>query len=257
MSGLSELDLYNLSTTFSLVDAAILIAGGNPTETEFDEESCSEVKKTHGHEAYTRTFEALRHAALKGELEVDFSFSVPYRIGDPLLDEGDPHDPFVRADLFVQAGAKVANALVYRGELPSEESKAGLHICRVPNWHKSTVQRDVLKDWLRSCSVFPEALFPEGHEDEILNQSGPRYAPKLACAVAAWRAVQAAAPSRTVKQTLEAWVISNGARFGLGDDGVVSKKVAAEVATLANWNRTGGAPATPGSLPTKNETTSR
>lgn len=113
----------------------------------------------------------------------------------------------------------------------------------------SRVELDSLRAWLRSRGLRTGFFFP-GNDDrpDYLDQSHPRFAPKLAAAVQAWMAVQdTPASGRSPKQTLVKWLRENAAAVGLTDEeGVVNETGVEEVAKVANWQLTGGAPKTPG-----------
>jgi hypothetical protein len=114
----------------------------------------------------------------------------------------------------------------------------------------SRVELDSLRAWLRRRGLKTGFFFP-GNDDrpDYLDRSHPRFAPKLAAAVQAWMAVQetAEAAGRSPKQTLVKWLRENAAAVGLTDEeGVVNETGVEEVAKVANWQLTGGAPKTPG-----------
>lgn len=114
----------------------------------------------------------------------------------------------------------------------------------------SRVEVESLRAWLRSRGLKTGFFFP-GNDDRpyYLDRSHPRFAPKLAAAVQAWMAVQDIAESsgRSPKQTLVKWLRENAATVGLTDEeGRVNETGVEEVAKVANWQLTGGAPKTPG-----------
>jgi hypothetical protein len=78
-----------------------------------------------------------------------------------------------------------------------------------------------------------------------LNPEHPRYSPKLAAAVSAWLAYEGV-PGRSPKQTLTKWIEGHAEGFGLTDKNNSPQPEAInEVAKVANWQRSGGAPSTP------------
>lgn len=116
---------------------------------------------------------------------------------------------------------------------------------------ESTVQVDSLREWLRRRGVKTGFFFPEEVElPDYLDKSNPRFAPKLAAAVQAWLAIAGREDTgrRSPKQALEKWLREHAAELGLTDqDGKVNETGVEEIAKVANWQLTGGAPKTPSS----------
>ncbi|HAU4893602.1 TPA: hypothetical protein F3X99_10325 [Aeromonas hydrophila] len=78
---------------------------------------------------------------------------------------------------------------------------------------------------------------------DYLDPSHPRYSQKLAASVLAWEAMEDESLLRGVppKRAITKWLQDNHKAIGLE----LSKNGIDEAATVANWNTTGGAPATP------------
>ncbi|WP_273758505.1 hypothetical protein [Bartonella sp. AU55XJBT] len=111
-----------------------------------------------------------------------------------------------------------------------------------------------LKEWLLSCGYRPAFFFPKNDSDNIKdhkytfqNPNHPRYAPKLAAAVAAWEEVSEAAPNKSVKATLAEWVQENAEKY-VKKNGELTKDFIEQVSSVANWDPTGGAPKTKASV---------
>lgn len=111
---------------------------------------------------------------------------------------------------------------------------------------KSSVEVDSLRHWLISRGIRTGFFFPDGTEaPDYLDPTNPRYAPKLAAAVCAWQSVTDSG-GKSPKQALTKWLRENAALFGMADDdGMPIKQAIDEVAKVANWNHSGGAPKTP------------
>lgn len=110
---------------------------------------------------------------------------------------------------------------------------------------KSTVDVEELKRWFNSRNFRPKFFYYEPEIQEFKNFNHPRYAAKLAAIVSAWEATKEAAPNKTVKQTLALWLNKNAVQFDLiDDDGTPRKKTIEELASIANWEPSGGAPKT-------------
>ena len=81
-----------------------------------------------------------------------------------------------------------------------------------------------------------------------LDPSHPRYAPKLAAAIAAWIAIEdeTMVLRKSPKQALASWLIQHADEFSLLDEsGKPNETGIEECAKVANWQRKGGAPKTP------------
>jgi hypothetical protein len=113
----------------------------------------------------------------------------------------------------------------------------------------SRVEVEALKGWLVSRGVRPSFFFPDATDTpDYLDQNHPRYAPKLAAAVAAWQAV-AEPGGKHPKQALVKWLRENAKDFKLtDDDGKPNETGIEEAAKVANWQPSGGAPKTPSGI---------
>lgn len=112
----------------------------------------------------------------------------------------------------------------------------------------SFIQRDSLVQWLAGRGVRSGFFFPGDVTDtpDFLDRSNPRYAPKLAAAVMAWRAVTDPG-KKSPKQALERWLREHAADYGLADDNGNPVAIAIEECSkVANWRTKGGAPKNPG-----------
>jgi hypothetical protein len=114
----------------------------------------------------------------------------------------------------------------------------------------SRVEVESLRAFLRRRGLKTGFFFPDDVDlPDYLDKSHPHHAPKLAAAVQAWQAVEgrAEASGRSPKQMLVKWLRENAAALGLTDeDGVPNETGVEEIAKVANWQLTGGAPKTPG-----------
>lgn len=113
--------------------------------------------------------------------------------------------------------------------------------------HRSCVEVAGLKGWLAEKGIKSGFFFPEPDSHDFLDPNNPRYARKLAAAVRAWRATGDELTSgRSPKQVLANWLRKNAAEFGLCDeDGKPNETGIEEIAKVANWQPSGGAPRTP------------
>ena len=115
------------------------------------------------------------------------------------------------------------------------------------NLVESRVDVESLRQWLETRGIRTGFFFPAATDaPDYLDPKNPRYAPKMAAAVRAWQSVTDAG-ARSPKQALEKWLREHAAEFGLTDeDGNAVNKAMEECSTVANWQRGGGAPKTPG-----------
>jgi hypothetical protein len=107
-----------------------------------------------------------------------------------------------------------------------------------------------LREWLVERRVKSKFFFPDGvPAADYLNPSDSCFSPKLSAAVKAWEAIRANpffTKARSPKQALIKWLNEHATELGLADDdGRPITKAIEDVATVANWNTTGGAPKTP------------
>lgn len=111
------------------------------------------------------------------------------------------------------------------------------------DYHTSYVDVESLVKWLTgrgySCSTFAA---PTDHATGFRDPDHPRYSAKLAAVAEAWEKYDESEPG-TPKQRIAKWLRLNAARFGLTDkDGSPMENVIEDLAKVANWATTGGAP---------------
>lgn len=150
--------------------------------------------------------------------------------------------PACRAAIeFAVAQKKVEGSLNYYDGDYNDESRL--------NNHASWVEVDSLKKWLLSKGFNNHFFFfPDGVEHEFLDTNHPRYAPKLAAAVLAWRALDdpESLKAKSPKQALQRWLNLHAAEFDLCDgEGKPTESAIEDIAKVANWQTKGGAPSTP------------
>jgi hypothetical protein len=126
------------------------------------------------------------------------------------------------------------------------ESPMAEHI----DFANSRVEVNSLKAYLSGRGLKTGFFFPEGSDfPDYLDPTHPRYAPKLAAAVLAWKATgdDATTKGKTPKQALIKWLREHASEFDMtDDDGKPNETGIEEAAKMANWQPTGGAPKTPG-----------
>ncbi|POA99825.1 hypothetical protein C2134_04435 [Chromobacterium sinusclupearum] len=131
--------------------------------------------------------------------------------------------------------------------IPSLSYEPVVIYCETPDWGKSTVAVSDLVAWLEAAGIRTGFFFPNTTDSpDYLDPKNPRYAPKLAAAVKAWKAVTDES-GKHPKQALTTWLNEHAAEFGLTDsNGLPIKMSIEDCAKVANWKPAGGAPTTPG-----------
>ena len=226
---MDSLDYWRLCDEVSVVDAALLIVGEEPSVQREYNERWDADKRPLGYDA-AKT--AIGNAILGGRLAATIRRDAHERGYDeePRQSEGKRKD-----------GIKT---IIYQNE---------------PNWCMTTVKVEDLKAWLLSRG-FKTGFFFADHIDapSYLDTAHPCYAPKLAAAVDAWQAIasdEALLNGKTPKQAIEKWLRENASRFGLSDDdGNPNKDGIEQISKVANWRPEGGAAKTRGNPPTPKKT---
>ncbi|MBU2837204.1 hypothetical protein HF292_007460 [Acidithiobacillus ferruginosus] len=134
---------------------------------------------------------------------------------------------------------------------PPEEDRECIVVVKSPDWNKTTIEREDLREWLRSRGVTNGFFFSEAErqgEPEYLNPKHPHYALKLAALVRAWEYVSNTPDyerGKSVKQRIEKWLTVNAESLGLADEeGMPRKGTIQDISPIANWDTKGGAPTT-------------
>jgi len=260
-----NLDYWRLLDDLTVIDAAILMTGNNPSEKEqcFDNEDEMAIYNSDGSYKYIQktdyknfapAFKALRNAIFSNKLSAVISFNARENINYPIksylvdeeyydmqsIDLGDG-ETTIDFDMLIRSYGHTIN-IMKLNQIDILKSSKSLCILKEPNWNNTTIDVDDLKAWLESRSFFPEFFFPNATQGGFKDKTHVRYSPKLACAIAAWDTVKKAQPNKSVKESIAAWVQSNGVNFGIGgSDGIVSQKAIEQIATVVNWNTKGGA----------------
>ncbi len=200
------LDYWRLCDELSVIQAALLIAGCDPSSDAGYVEGWDAEQRPPGYEAAkTAISNALRREVITGRLI-------------PLYE----HD----------INGNTCGAIEESIDLSS-----------------SRIEVESLRRWLAGRGLKTGFFFPEERDfGDYLDPGHPRYAPKLAAAVQAWRATEneSAISGKSPKQALMKWLRVHAADFGLADeDGKPNETGIEEAAKVANWQPTGGAPKTP------------
>ena len=203
---MEALDYWRLCDELNIIQAALLIVGCDPGDQEDYIENWSAEKRPLGYQA-AKT--AIRNALVRQSI-----------VGNRV--------PIYEHDINGDACGEI-------------ESSVDLK--------KSRIEVASLRTWLAARGVKSGFFFPDtGMVPDYLDPRHPRYAPKLAAAVRAWLASESesAISGKSPKQALVRWLREHGLQYGLTDgDGKPNETGIEEVAKVANWQPTGGAPKTP------------
>ncbi|MDQ1848545.1 hypothetical protein Q9299_09630 [Gemmobacter fulvus] len=236
--------LWLLAPELSVEDAAILIAGGDPGAVDYeyqgpyDQGPAQTVKRTKGHPGFTPVFASLRAAVRRGELKARVSYPARHS------DQFSGHSPFAEFHLVTRADLERVFGMQDR-DFPCRGER--FEIQKEPDWAETTVEVSDLREWLKSRGFTRGFFFRQTdfEPDAFMDPTHDHFAPELALAVAAWRALASEQKfPRGVKAGIEAWIDANPDAWR-GDDDL---KGAAKdrVVTLANWRKIGGAPTSGG-----------
>jgi hypothetical protein len=119
-------------------------------------------------------------------------------------------------------------------------------LCQEPDWDKTILQYDDIKEYLNSVNWFPEFFFAANNNQVILDQRNPRYAAELACAVAAWLATSDLDADQSPKAALIKWIDQNANNYTRSDmNDKISHEGRKRIAVVSNWDKDGGARTTP------------
>lgn len=247
----TDLRLWRLVKNVSVEDAAILIAGGDPNTTDLEESSwCIEpfkVKRTTGHNGFLPAFEALKDAIRNRELKASFAHQADYTDGYSKKIDGETW-AYLTTDITDMKLTIEEHAFNYV-QPPKGET---VLISVEPDWKRTSVDVEDLKAWLRSRG-FRDGFFvsdtdaekDEDSREAFMDIKHDHFAPELAMAVSAWRALEGQSVfKRSPKASIERWIDENpDAWQGPAELGTTAKE---RIVTLVNWKKEGGAPRSKG-----------
>ncbi len=230
---MDSMDYWRLNDELSVLDAALLIVGCDPSGESSYAEGWAIEQRPEGYEAAKR---ALMTAINGKRLRASIRYSAREYGWAERLNDIEASE----AEFMTISGSSL--------EDDERLSKQGDFVYQIfPDWKLTTVKVDDLRTWLAQRGLRPTFFFPEGRSEtaDYLNPHHPRYAPKLAAAVRAWQAVDDPKGVHP-RQALEKWLREHSVEFGLTkEDGKLSEKGIGECSTVANWRPGGGAPKTP------------
>jgi len=111
-----------------------------------------------------------------------------------------------------------------------------------PDPQLTMIAIDDLKLWLKENNV--TASFFAQEQYDPLNSAGQYYAPKLAAAIQAWKAIaadeSAIKANGNVKQAIEHWLAHHSEEFDLSKNGKINQAAFEQISAVTNWLPEGG-----------------
>lgn len=233
--------LWRLSDHLSVEDAAILIAGGDPSAEDevylegLDRMHTVRGKRTDGHPGFVPAFTALKTAVRQGKLSARFE----YKLSSGYKSRQD-EDCWVVSHRILDDPAKLE---IIHGK----DDSISILMWTEPDWSRTMLDVLDLKVWLQEKGLKTGFFFPasQAGEDDFMDPSHKHFAPELALAAAAWRGLSQRQKSpKGVKAAIDEWITSNPSAWL--DEEKISTAARDRIITLANWNRSGGANPTGG-----------
>lgn len=225
MSELKPIDFWHFCEDLTVVQAALLILGHDPSELQSEVFKENTLFKPAGFDAI---FSGITQAIINEKLNARFRSEAYELHGFVTVRNGERFDRL---------------AIGNDGE-----------VCRIaykkkPNWDLTTVNVDDLKAWLLSRNIKPAFFFDEqsSNTPDYLDPNHPRYSEKLAATVKVWLAMNDSnlLEGKAIIPTLENWLESRYKELGLTYKNEINKTAIKECAKVANWNPDGGATKTP------------
>ena len=238
-----SIDFWRLCDEFNIVQAALLIVGGDASSAK-DVEDWKLDDRPQGYEAAKtaicgglKNFD--RYEKKYGEVDVD---GFPLETEDSTQLDIDQELDARRLSLLSRS-IRGELIMVYKMDVRSDDMGLANGIIDLD---KSTVNAQSLKEWLGLKGFRTGFFFPEPAETmDFLDPTHLRYAPKLVAAVRAWQAVTHPG-KKSAKQALDKWLREHATEFGLtNDDGKPIEQAIEECSKVANWKPKGGVNKTP------------
>ncbi len=226
---------WRVATEISVENAAILMVGGDPEETDpvhigpFPENFAYE-KRTTGHKGFQSALNALTGAILAGDIPVQVRYQPKekedseacrtFELGSSREDHSAKFLSFGNGCLRIGVG--VVNFLAE------------------PDWAASMIRVSDLRDWLRSKGMAQGVFFasPVSETFPFQDPDDDRFAPELDLAITAWRALKTEPMGkRGSKHLIEQWLDAHSDEWRGG--GKISTSAKERIAIVINWRRAG------------------
>ena len=250
----SDIELWRLADSLSVVDAALLTVWINPGSVRLShtndilgsslvEDGSNQTLDHSDLRRFRAVFKAIKQAVLHNRLSARMVY--PARNAEENYAGWQPpfdHEQDVAYTHWVSIDNSDVTVLFAEAD---RDASHPLYIRKEPDWFETTVDTEHYVAWLRQRNFKSGFFFPEQRKEGLRDRSHPRYSSKLACAVAAWEAIEQPYPNKTIKKTVEAWVEVRGHEFDLqAEDGTIKQQVLDDISKVVNWHTKGGAPPT-------------
>ncbi len=223
---MENLEYWKLCDELNVFQAVLLTLGLDPAGEDYYVEQWAIERRPKHYEAVKT---AIQNAVIAGTLPATVKYSGYYETGYVPLDR-------------VYEATELKIAL---------KNQPDIVLYTIPDWNISTIKVNDLKQWLERRG-FKRGFFFENtsqEEADYLNPNHENYAPKLAAGIHGWEYTSKHPEyyaGKTVKQGLQKWLRENAALYGLTkDDGSPNEQAIEDISKVANWDISGGAPASP------------
>ena len=225
---MESIDYWRLCDEFNICQAALLIAGEDPSHNQYYVEGWSPENRPAGYEAAKMS---LKNAISTYTLTAKIRYQATGFI-----------ELLLTTSSLQKAQGKEAVEIEGRKFLARQNI----------DWGTTTVNREDLCNWLKVRGFNDGFFFIKNAQASLpnyINSLNENYSPKLAAAIEAWQAISSQpelSKAKSVKQAIVIWLRTNAGKFGLiKDDGLPNENGIEEVAKVVNWETKGGAPKTP------------
>ena len=158
--------------------------------------------------------------------------------------------PYTQVEMVVKA---ICAAITTRKIEPAYAARASITMELGYTFYdiwETLIEVDELKRWLLSRNCKPPFFFgaDASNTPDYLEVKHPNFSPEIAAAIRVWEAIQdpELRKGKTVKAAATEWLETNYRKLDLMHNGKRSNEAIKRIATLVNWESSGGAPKTPG-----------
>jgi hypothetical protein len=227
---------WKVNETFTVEQAASLMAGIDPTKIEFDplpphfRDSKSDAAENDAISYVSAHFQLLQNAINDKKLEAKTIYSAKPRGNDDKT----------------SANERIAWMYEWYDNSKDGIGKQDMIICNIPDWSRTTVHRGRLKAWLigigHNDNFFNTESDAHTGNRSFMNPDHPRYSPELAMAVTAWEALEG--KDNAIEEEIEEWIkehakdISKFLNIKEVETGIAKNKLE-RISTVVGWNGPG------------------
>ncbi|MEI4264244.1 hypothetical protein [Roseovarius sp. D0-M9] len=226
---------WRIATEISVENAAILMVGGDPEETDavhigpFPEDYAYE-KRTTGHKGFQSALNALTGAILSGEIPVQIRYQ-------PKSDK----DSAVCQTLELGSGKNEHHAkFLSFGNGHLRIGVGTLSFKAEPDWAASMIKVSELRGWLQSKGMDQSVFYssPVSDTRPFMSPDHEHFAPELDLAMTAWEALKdTPIRNKGSKSVIEPWLFANTDKWR--GEGKVAKTTIKRIAMVVNWRKAG------------------